>query len=83
MSAVVMLGNSKRVSAYKAVQSAVNERARELGVSEARRLAAIGTAFNLLKFGHSPAWSVSEACRDLRGVSPSSHHGYPTPPAAA
>lgn len=80
MGAVIILANPR---AMGAVRNAVNERARQIGASDEKRRGAVAKAFSLIRFGHSSAWAVSEACRDLRGASPAVHHGYPNPPAAA
>lgn len=80
MGAVILLPNPR---ASQAVRNAVNERARMINAPEDRRRSAVGKALSLLKLGHSSAWAVSEACRDLRGVAPALHYRGPTPPAAA
>lgn len=79
MGTVILLPNPKSSGP---VRNAINERAKEVGASDAVRRQAIAEAFSLLKFGHSAAWAVAQSCRTLRGAEPAVHVG-PLPPSAA
>lgn len=81
MSEVIILG--KHAPHLGPMRNAINERARSLGASDAQRRHAVAVGVKCMTRGHSAAWSVAEACRELVGKSPARHGGYPTPPAAA
>lgn len=80
MSEVILLSSPRVMGA---VRNAVNERAKQIGASDDKRRRAVARAFLWVRSGHSAAWAVSEACRELSGKPPAVHHGYPNPPAAA
>lgn len=80
MGTVILLPNPRLSGA---VRDAVNERARMIGASDEKRRHAVSKALTMLKLGHSSAWAVAEACRDLRGSLPATHGDYPNQPGAA
>lgn len=81
MSEVIVLG--KHTPSLGPVRSAINERARSIGATDAQRRHAVAVGVRCVTFGHSAAWAVAEACSYLAGKSRAVHGGYPTPPAAA